>query len=170
MAELQTVQNLDGSTTEYHDIPLTPGRLEQLLRELFAQHWRDIIFGPCIQGAVFEIRLTEAPKKISMFDGYLTVDSGAWHLHLCIDTHTDVPVPELAQHRQAARAAFFQDKRATGHVRGTWGLRLWNGLGEQMITVFFPNPYLSPDHQKIVEEPDWSRLALWQRLRDTYCV
>ena len=70
----QTVQNLDGSTTEYTDVPLLPGRLERLLRELFEQHWREIIFGPCLQGAVFEIQLTEQPKKIAMLDGYLTVD------------------------------------------------------------------------------------------------
>lgn len=167
MDQPQTIQNLDGSTTEYADILLTPGRLEQLLRDLFEQHWREIIFGPCIQGAVFELQLTEQPKKISMFDGYLTVDVGPWHFHLCIDEHKDVPVPELARHRQVSRAAFFQDSRAMGHVRGSWGLRLWNGLGEQMITIFFPNPYLTDD-QQIRQEPDWNRLALWQQLRLQY--
>ncbi|MBI3800834.1 MAG: hypothetical protein HY268_28135 [Deltaproteobacteria bacterium] len=167
MEQLQTIQNLDGSTTEYTDISLTPGHLERLLRELFEQHWREIIFGPCIQGAVFEVQLTEQPKKIAMFDGYLTVDVGPWHFHLCIDEHKDVPVAELARQRQVARAAFFQDKRSTGHVLGSWGLRLWNGLGEQMITIFFPNPYLT-DAQKIRPEPDWRRLTLWQQLRQRY--
>ena len=167
MERTQIAQNLDGSTTKYTDIPLAPGRLERLLRELFEQHWREIIFGPCIQGAVFELRLFEPPKKIAMFDGYLTVDTGSWHLHLCIDEHKDVPVPELARHRQASRAAFFHDSRSTGHVPGSWGLRLWNGLGEQMITVFFPNPYLT-DEQQILREPDWSRLALWEQVRQKY--
>lgn len=167
MNQPPSVQNLDGSRTEYSEIPLLPGRLEQLLRELFEQHWARIIFGPCVQGAVFEIRLTEPPKQVSMFDGYLTVNAGPWHFHLCIDTHTDVPVPELARHRQASRAAFFQDTRPSGHIRGSWGLRLWNGVGEQMITIFFPNPYLS-DEQKILKEPDWSRTTLWNELRQRY--
>lgn len=162
------VQNLDGSTTVYADIDLVPGRLEGLLRELFEKHWQKIIFGPCIQGAVFEMHLTQPPKKISLLDGYLTVDTGPWHFHLCIDTHTDVPVPELAQQRQVSRAAFFHDSRTAGHVPGTWGLRLWNGLGEQMITIFFPNPYLSENHQKIEKDPDWSRLTLWEQMRQMY--
>jgi hypothetical protein len=162
-------QNLDGSTTEYSDVALVPGRVEQLFRELFTEHWREIIFGPCIQGAVFEIRLTEPPHKLSMFDGYLTVDVGPWHFHLCLDTHTDVPVPELARHRQVARAAFFRDSRPTGHVPGTWGLRLWNGLGEQMITVFFPNPHLT-DEQNIRATPDWGRLRLWEQMRQRYAL
>jgi hypothetical protein len=167
MEQPQLVQNLDGSTTEYIDLTLTSGHLERLLRELFEHHWREIIFGPCIQGAVFEIQLTEPPKKITMLDGYLTIDTGPWHFHLCIDKHTDVPVAELARQRQAARAAFFHDSRTTGHVRGSWGLRLWNGLGEQMLTVFFPNPYLT-DEQQIQQEPDWSRLALWEQMRRKY--
>jgi hypothetical protein len=36
-----------------------------------------------------------------------------------------------------------------------------------MITIFFPNPYLTDD-QKIRQEPDWNRLTLWQRLRQHY--
>ena len=167
MERIATVQNLDGSISEYTDIELVAGRLEQLLRELFEGHWREIIFGSCIQGAVFEICLIEPPKKLTMLDGYLTVDTGPWHFHLCIDEHKDAPTPELAQQRQAARAAFFHDSREQGHVRGSWGLRLWNGLDEQMITLFFPNPYLSND-MKIQKDPDWSRLALWERMRQKY--
>jgi hypothetical protein len=167
MEQPDIVHNLDGSTTEYTDLLLTPGRLERLLRELFVEHWQEIVFGPCIQGAVFEIRLTESPRKITMFDGYLTVDTGAWHLHLCIDEHKEAPSPEIIRQRQTSRAAFFQDSRSDGCVRGTWGLRLWNGLGEQMLTVFFPNPYLTDD-QRFQKEPDWSRLALWQQLRQKY--
>ncbi|MGE3542080.1 MAG: hypothetical protein AB7N91_32270 [Candidatus Tectimicrobiota bacterium] len=167
MSQTHTVTNLDGSVTELSEIPLVPGRLERLFRALFTEHWRQIVFGPCVAGAVFEIQLTAPPTKVAMMDGYLTVDTGPWHFHLCIDRHTDVPVPEMAQQRQTARAAFFQDTRSSGHVPGSWGLRLWNGLGEQMITVFFPNPYLS-DEMKILREPDWSRLELWNSLRQQY--
>ena len=167
MAQSQIVQNPDGSATEYTDLPLIPGHLERLLRELFEEHWRQIVFGPCIQGAVFEIRLTEPPKKIAMLDGYLTVDTGAWHLHLCIDTHKNAPSQEIVRQRQTSRAAFFHDSRPGGCVPGTWGLRLWNGLNEQMITVFFPNPHLTDD-QRLCKEPDWSRLTLWEQLRQRY--
>ena len=167
MLQPQITQNLDGSTTEYTDIPLEPGHLERLFRELFEEHWQQIVFGPCIQGAVFEIRLTEPPKKIAMLDGYLTVDTGAWHMHLCIDKHLNAPSPEVIRHRQTSRATFFHDSRAGGCAPGTWGLRLWNGLGEQMITVFFPNPYLTED-QRLQQEPDWTRLALWEQMREKY--
>lgn len=104
-----------------------------------------------------------------MLDGYLTVDTGAWHLHLCIEKHLDAPSPEIIRQRQTSRAAFFHDQRPHGCVRGAWGLRLWNGLGEQMITVFFPNPYLT-DEQRLQKEPDWSRLTLWEQLRRRYTV
>jgi hypothetical protein len=161
------VHNLDGGTTEYTEIPLVSGLLEQLFRELFQDHWPRIVFGPCIQGAVFEIRLVEPPKKIAMLDGYLTVDTGPWHLHLCIDEHRNAPSPEISKQRQAARAAFFHDSRPHGCVPGSWGLRLWNGLGEQMITVFFPNPYLT-DQQQLQKKPEWSRLALWEQFRQKY--
>ena len=167
MAQSQIVHNPDGSTTEYTDIPLVSGHLERLFRELFEDHWRQIVFGPCIQGAVFEIRLTQPPAKIAMLDGYLTVDTGAWHLHLCIDTHANAPSAEIIRHRQTSRAAFFHDSRPGGCVPGTWGLRLWNGLNEQMITVFFPNPHLT-DEQRWRKEPDWSRLTLWRQLREKY--
>jgi hypothetical protein len=163
------VRNPDGSTAEHFDIALTPGRLEKLFRELFEEHWREIIFGPCIQGAVFEIRLTERPKKIAMLDGYLTVDAGPWHFHLCIDKHKQAATPELARQRQASCAVFFHEIREKGLVKESWGIRLWNGFGEQMITIFFPNPYLT-DEQRVCQAPDWSRLALWERLRKIYAA
>lgn len=44
---------------------------------------------------------------------------------------------------------------------------MFNGDGDQMITVLLPNPFLSDD-QQLLDEPDWSRLALWDELRLTY--
>ena len=132
------VQNPDGSTAEHFSITLVPGRLEKLFRELFEEHWSEIIFGPCIQGAVFEIRLTEKPRKITILDGYLTVDIGPWHFHLCIDEHKQAATPELARQRQTSQTVFFHDIRENGEVKGSWGLRLWNGFGEPMLTGFSP--------------------------------
>ena len=33
------------------------------------------------------------------------------------------------------------------------------------MTVFLPNPFLDRDTDRFLPEPDWSRLALWDRLR-----
>ena len=47
----------------------------------------------------------------------------------------------------------------------SWGIRLFNGKGEQQITILLPNPFLHPETDKILKVPDWSRLALWDHLR-----
>ena len=60
--------------------------LRQLLTEIFVEHWRHIVFGSLIQGAVFELT-AEAPGEVSMLDGYLTAVFGRSHLHLCIGEH-----------------------------------------------------------------------------------
>ena len=44
---------------------------------------------------------------------------------------------------------------------------MWNGMGEQMTTVFLPNPRLS-DEMKLVKEPNWDRLKLWYELRQQF--
>ena len=137
----------------------------RLLAELFSQHWAEITFGPIIEGSAWEIRLTTAPT-LTMRDGYLTVDTGPWHFHLCVGEHRGAPTPEQAVIRRVARAAFFHTDGGSC-VPGSWGLRLWNGLGEQMITVFFPNPWLD-DEQRRTREPRWEKLALWESLRRRY--
>jgi hypothetical protein len=42
---------------------------------------------------------------------------------------------------------------------------MWNGRDEQMLTVFFPNPWIDPNVGRYVDTPDWSRLVLWMSLR-----
>ena len=157
--------NPDGHLIEYIDFAPSHELLEPLLRELFEQHWRSLVFGYCIQGAVFELEATE-PPRVSLLDGYLTVDHGRGHLHICIGEHRGSPLnptpPELAAWRRVGRAAWY---RALNRERApvSWGLRLWNGRGEQMLTVFFPNPYYDPAMRR--QRPDWDRLALWNQLR-----
>ena len=102
------------------------------------------LFSNHVQGAVFEIRFKD-PPKIFLFDGYLTVDLGYWHFHLCIGTHQGTPSPELAAKRRVARAAFFETRGGKCGGGRSWGLHLWNGFGEQMTTVFLPSPFLSED-------------------------
>jgi hypothetical protein len=165
--------HLDGSRTELFDIDPAETTLLGLLKEIFEEHWGEVIFGPCIEGAVFEGRFA-APPRISLLDGYVTVELGgreSWHFHLCIGPHRGTAAlptpPELARWRRCARAAFFRNRDRAGRP-SAWGVRLWNGRAEQMLTIFLPNPWLDPDRQRYVDTPDWSRLDLWMRLRERY--
>ncbi|MGH9891011.1 MAG: DUF7676 family protein, partial [bacterium] len=133
---------------------------------LFKEHWRDITVGPCIEGAVFEIRFQE-PPKVSMLDGYLTVDLGHWHFHLCLGEHRGTASEELRRRRRVARVAFFETRGGRCGSGRSWGLRLWNGCGEQMTTVFLPNPFLS-EELKVLHQPRWERLRLWYELRQRF--
>jgi hypothetical protein len=157
-------RELDGSVTEYDEVDVAGDRVQRLLTELLTEHWRQLTVGPLIQGAVFEIRFAE-PPKVSMLDGYMTVHVGPWHFHLCVNDHRET-TPELAAIRRVGRAAFFRT-RGGGHVPMTWGLRLWNGRGEQMVTVLFPSAYYG-DAMEPLREPDWSRIELWERFRVRY--
>ena len=161
MASTTVEQDVDGTTTEYEDVSVEGDRVEQLLRELFTMHWSRITVGPLLQGAVFEIRFSTAPR-VTMLDGYMTVDTGGWHFHLCVN---DTSGPGR-QARRVGRAAFF---RTTGGSCGpeTHGLRLWNGLGEQMVTVLFPSAYYD-DAMSPLRPPDPGRLAFWKDVRDRY--
>lgn len=162
----ETIMEPDGRESELFDLPHDEQNLLRLFILLFEEYATEITFGPCIQGAVFEIH-ADKPGEISMLDGYLTVDFGAWHFHLCIGEHRGTTAhptpPALANHRRVKRAALF---RTWGRscLPASWGLRLWNGHDEQMITVFLPNPYLDAnDH--VARNPDWSRLHVWDRIR-----
>jgi hypothetical protein len=164
------VVNLDGSRTEYFAVACTEATLLALLRDLFELHWAEVIFGPCIEGAVFEGRFSARPR-ISVLDGYVTVQvegSESWHFHLCIGPHRGSPglpiPPALAEWRRCARAAFFRSRDRAGRP-SAWGFRMWNGHDEQMLTVFFPNPWIEPARGRYVDIPDWSRLRLWMDLR-----
>ena len=154
-----------GSVTEYDEISVRRDVVERLLTEVFTEHWAEIYAGPVIEGAAYEIRFTAKPA-LSMLDGYLTVDVGAWHFHLCVGEHRGAATAEQAAMRRVARAAFFRTDGGSC-VPGSWGLRLWNGRGEQMITVFFPNPWLDDD-QRHVRAPRWEKTALWEALKARY--
>jgi len=41
---------------------------------------------------------------------------------------------------------------------------MFNGDGDQMMTVLLPYPFLD-ERDQVLDEPDWSRLALWDLLR-----
>ena len=156
-------------TLEVFSLSTEEADLRALLTEIFTEHWASIRFGTLIQGAVFEIAAPNAPEKISMMDGYMTVDFGGWHFHLCIGAHRGTsqnPISsELALHRRTARAELYRIVADEAPV--SWGLRLFNGAGEQQLTVMLPNPFLS-EHAGLLKKPDWNRLFLWDALRSRY--
>ena len=155
----------DGSTSEYFDVSVKGDHVERLMREVFTDHWAHVAVGPIIEGSAWEIRFSTQPE-VSMLDGYLTVDVGAWHFHLCVNDHRGTPSPELARGRRVARAAFFRTEVGSC-APGSWGLRLWNGRGEQMVTVFFPNSHFDEDWKRL-REPRWEKTVLWEDLRRRY--
>jgi hypothetical protein len=157
-------QHPDGARTRFSYFDPTPDAMSALVDLLFVKNWRHLTVGPCIEGAVFEVRF-ERPPEIRTMDGYLTVDLGYWHFHLCIGPHKGTPSDELRRLRPVATAALFERRGAGCGGGGSWGVRLWNGYGEQMTTVFLPSPALTDD-MKMAKTPDWSRLALYYELRE----
>ena len=162
----------DGAPVEIFPLALEPALLERVLRELFEHHWADIVFGPIIEGAAWEMRAPHAPSHVGVMDGYITIAFGPAHFHLCIGPTKGMPrnptPPALARRRQCARAELFRRLDRDSGAPNSWGLRLFNGAGEQQMTVFFPNPFLSPSGDKVLKQPDWSRLALWDEMRARY--
>jgi len=158
----------DGSVLEVFPLPADAASLEALLRELFEHHWHEITFGPIIQGAAWEVKAPCAPTHVGVLDGYITIAFGASHFHVCIGEHKGSPnhpvTEELARHRRTARAEMYRQLDGDG-APISWGIRLFNGKEEQQITILLPNPFLSPTNEKVRKTPDWSRLALWDRLR-----
>jgi hypothetical protein len=156
----------DDALTGYSYFAPTEVTMKDLVDELFVRNWARIVVGPCIEGAVFEI-VFKAPPEVRISDGYLTVDLGTWHFHLCIAAHRGSSSEELRKMRPVAKIGFFE-RRGKGCGGGrSWGLRMWNGYGEQMTTVFLPNPRLTDDMQ-LLKQPDWSRLDLYYRLREKF--
>jgi hypothetical protein len=162
----ETVENPGGSFTDYTYFEPTEDKMKELSRDLFSKNWNKIVVGPCVEGAVFEIRFAEEPK-LSYLDGYLTVDLGHWHFHLCIGPHKNCPSEELRKNRPVAKVGFFEMRSGKCGCIRSWGLRLWNGYGDQLTTVFLPSPFLS-DEQQVLPVPQWERLDLYYSLREKY--
>ncbi|WP_305092433.1 hypothetical protein [Prescottella sp. R16] len=151
-----------GGREQRWPFPVDEDSLLKLVHILFEEHWDDIWFGNFAEGAAWEVAAPNAPERITMFDGYVTVDFGRWHFHLCIGEHT-ASGPELGRIRRCSRAEMYRMLGKDG-APTSWGLRLFNGRDDQMMTAMLPNPFLT-DRQKLRDAPDWTRLALWDRLR-----
>ena len=159
----------DGALVDTFPIPMDEASLAEILRGLFNDWWSDVVFGPIVEGAAWEWRASGPQELIRLDDGYLTVQFGPSHFHLCIGQNRGTrsnPVPkDLARRRRTARAELFRRLDRVSEAPVVWGLRLFNGAGEQQITFFFPNPFLSASLDRPLQTPDWSKLALWDSLR-----
>jgi hypothetical protein len=114
------------------------------------------------------MRADAAPTRIGVSDGYLTVDFGGPHFHICIGetngfSKNPTP-PDVARQRRTARAELYRTRRPAC-LPMSWGLRLYNGNGDQQITVFLPNPFFDRQNDRVEREPVWERLVLWDKLR-----
>jgi hypothetical protein len=159
-------------TLEVFTLPVDESTLLAVLQDVFKKYWNKIRFGVLIQGAVFELRAS-GPPRMGVLDGYVTVDLGASHFHVCIGEHRgdqERPVtPELARHRRCHRAELYRVLHEDAPV--AWGFRMFNGADEQQLTIMLPNPFLDDDQMPLTT-PKWDRLACWEELQATYlgCV
>lgn len=142
--------------------------LLDLIKHLFGAYWESIFFGTLIQGAAWEVKAPGPPRKIALLDGYVTVDFGPWHFHLCIGETKGVGAgptpPALARHRRCARAELYRGLNPRTGAPNIWGFRMFNGADEQQMTVFLPSPFIGDDG-KLLKPPRWERLAAWDDLR-----
>jgi hypothetical protein len=159
------IETEGGGREQRWPLPADEQSLLDLIHLCFDEYWDEIWFGIMVPGAAWEVAAPNPPKRISMHDGYATVDFGRWHFHLCIGEHT-ASGPELGQIRKCARAELYRRIGSDGFPT-SWGVRLYNGRDEQMMTLMLPNPFLTND-QQIRDEPAWAQLELWDRLRATY--
>ena len=164
----ETFTEPDGRITDCFDLPHDEASLLRLFKLLVRGACERNRLRPVHPGSRLRDPRRVTPARSRCSTGYLTVDFGTWHFTCASGTHRGTTAspcpPELARHRQVKRAALF---RSWGRscLPASWGLRLWNGKDEQMITVFFPNPYLDVTGHHRLREPDWSRLHLWDLVR-----
>lgn len=154
-----------GKASELHGRdPNELGSTLALCLELLQDHWAHITFGPCIRGAIFELQLAAKPT-VFIHDGYVIVDLGAaGHLHLCVASFD----PTAA----CARVAFFTGQAVDADEPVSWGIRLWNGAGQQMLSVFMTaaGPAVRDEHGIPAGlQADARAVEIWQRLRARYC-
>jgi hypothetical protein len=137
-----------GQSIEYEDFPCAIDVTGPLLYTLFHERWQDIQIGHVVEGSVLELEFNQPPKICILYDGYLTVVTAAWHLHLCVEEHLGGPLcktpPELRQQRLIHRASLYRRLNERGVTR-SWGIQYWNGAGEKRMHLVLPNPFLGAD-------------------------
>jgi hypothetical protein len=166
------VTKLDGGqrARQTWSLPLDEEFLEEFLTYLFTNYWDQVIFGPIIEGAAYELTCPCKPSRISKFDGYLTIGFDGPHFHLCIGENKgskDSPTPEdVKARRKPSKAEIFRRLDKDG-APISWGFEMKNGADEPMISIFFASPFLSAG-DKVSKEPIWERLTMWRDISKRY--
>jgi len=159
-----------GGSSEIYVLPTDEEFLREILTYIFETYWQEIVFGPIIEGGAFEFRCPCSPLKITLFDGYLTVHFGGTHFHICIGENRGAPnnpTPiALRKHRRTSRAEIVRRLDKEGGAN-SWCLQLFNGHDEQLLSIFFANPFLTAQ-DGLAEQPDWSKLAMWEDIGQRY--
>lgn len=152
-------------------LPTDTTYLEEFLGYIFANYWADIVYGPLVDGASYELMCPCEPTEISFSNGYLTIGFDGPHFHLCIGPVSAgegrPPVPEdYNRKRMPSSATIFRQLDAAG-APVSWGFDMKNGAGEPMMTIFFASPFVT--RASILEqEPKWERLAMWRDISGRY--
>jgi hypothetical protein len=81
------VTKLEGARAPGWLLPLDEAFLEEFLTYVFSKYWDQIVFGPMIEGAAYELACPSPPSKIKLFDGYLTVSFGG-RISICASERT----------------------------------------------------------------------------------
>ncbi len=165
---------LAGGQIEFEDFPCTIDVIGPLLYTLFQERWQQTQIGHVVEGSVLELEFTQAPKICVLYDGYLTVVTAGWHLHLCLGEHQGGPLgktpPDLRRQRRVERASFYRRFNDRGQAR-SWGIQFWNGAGEKMMNLFLPNPFVDAEENLLPEgKPQLNKLSLYEELRDIYVL
>lgn len=157
------ITQADGRTEEVWPLPSDREWLFALFEELFSQYWDQLTWGPLIPGAAYELKSPGKPDRITLSElGYCTIHWGVkGHLHLCLGAGPAM-APEVAKRRSPGRVELVRRLDAE-ELPLSWSIRMFNGADEPMITIFLPNPFLSPEDRG-VDIPDWDRLAVWEDL------
>lgn len=168
--EEEILHKEDGTIWELTHFSGEDVNIAEMLTEIYTHHWQEIVTTYLIEGAVFEL-FPKEPKTVRIVDGYLTVETGDWHIHLCVGEikglrGTAEQKRIVREMRRVKRGAFIHITNGTCTPE-SFGLGLWNGRDEQMVTILFPNPYLN-DQMERLKEPDWSRLHVWEKLKKDY--
>lgn len=167
-AQHEIVHHPDGAMTRYSYLDASEEAVTRLMRDIFEEHWQRITIGPWLLGAVFELPFEKAPN-VRIHNGYLTIDPGPWHCHLCIGAYKGKENEESLTLRRVAKIAFYDWRGNDGSIKQrSSGIRLWNGYGEQMTTIFFPHVLLGDTPHTALRQPNWENLRLYYQFRERY--
>jgi (2Fe-2S) ferredoxin len=171
---LTSREDVPNGHLEYEDFPHHIDVTAPLLHSLFQESWAEVGLGHMVDGSVLELEFTAAPKLCRLYDGYLTVLTEGWHMHLCLEKSLGGPdrrnSEELSNKRIVSRAALYRRINQHGQAK-SWGIQFWNGAGERMMNVFLPNIFVGEAEDLLPEhKPNLAKLKLYERLRRIYIL